>query len=1497
MIYKRIKYLFGLLSFFIFYQSKAQVIFKDDFGNHLTRVSTPYVPQSGSDANHYIFADLNLGGGTTPDWNNVNNYADWTNLSNINDGYYSIANPGVFSEGASWKSETWWPWYAPNLTIDHTGNGGGVMALNAGVVLNQIYRRAQTLERGSTYEFKAYIKVLNQDVKVALEAQDILDDTNVLGAKVFPQDVNSWENNTYTLADNGTDGWIELKWTFTVPTSTTICGDIAVAIRNKQAATNNNDFYIDDISLTKVDASLSEGIINCAVSSFSNVLKTNDNQFTLDGQAKVFDITSDDKINGTNNFIFSGTSKNASIYQVGLWPTGFSIDSNGGCVVASGIHTPVGGLEYQICNLSGTCSTAMISFDSPASNIIETGTDLFKMGLTTSLNILSNDKIKTSTGTNVPIVINDNVSVKKVGTWPNGVSLDENTSVVTVDYSILTAIPSNPVKYMLCEGSSNCKEEVLIFQKTDDGLKLEKSTVSTQIKNGESITYTINIINSTASIAKVDFLDYFLKNDLSAIYGKDNIEFTNWTLSNFQTNLSTQLTTSTENKLGGILMLEGNKTGSITITAKILNINEVNLNSKASAFANNINDEILTNNTKIITTPVILLNPDLAISSMVANSNTFVEDNIITVRLTNTGTSSITSTVNQIKVKFNIPLTSLIGLSSNQITGVNPGSFTPTDNYKADTSRDYTFTLNSGVTIPVGGYVEFSFKKERGYSGAIEQLRTTNFSLDFVSDTNAINNASSITLMNSPEPGKISFSSSSLLETINVCYGNSTKIYNNISATSNVTAANINYKFQISINNGLSWEFLKDSSGNDINLNNFTFDASGYTGLSIPSVTSKTLIRRYAFNVGNPQLNSVTEPIVAETTQNEIKFDKGINSFAIQEYLPTLAGSGKFIIPAGITTTEPSDVVITKSDGSVVTPGQELTGLTAGEYEFTVTATTKTGAAVVGCITSTKFKLIVYSLANCNVATKKIFATHQQMWTSGLSGVADPERAVNGDRSQYATLTGGVVLLGIGTVGIDLYFTKPNGTLYTAAELKGKKVTIKLGEQYSGLKIAGGVTVVGRNINSLSDISGVAPPAANTGFTYGVKGGLLDALKGDNVFEFSFVPSQSNGTPVDFNGIRIQLGSLLGVADLATVFHAYIEEDYTVNPATPETPSTIQVTPPASLIYPTEQRDIDGTMITGINNIGITLNNFTDDVTWGNRSEVLNVASGLSSVVHPYYAVDNNYDSYTLFNSTAGVLNQQFLRTHLRQVARPGDQIQITLAYPNLNVLNLSLLQLGNFKIVYYLGDVEVGSELMEEFRVLDIGLFNFKNKRRAVISKPIKIPFDSFEIQQFNTVSVNLGDGLHIHDIRVAPMMLFNGQLDPKEVTPICAADFLGIQSPDFCTDYAISFAKIISFGDAYTNTDGSPLLDKEGNPIKMITAVEDIPNSELTYSHIDGSIKYYTINQLYTEHEIEGIILVKVQTMRQGANYGDPQYLRVKLSNCNEAIVNPVIKLNTNK
>jgi len=726
------------------------------------------------------------------------------------------------------------------------------------------------------------------------------------------------------------------------------------------------------------------------------------------------------------------------------------------------------------------------------------------------------------------------------------------------------------------------------------------------------------------------------------------------------------------------------------------------------------------------------------------------------------------------------------------------------------------------------------------------------------------------------DPGAISVSNNK------VCYGSTITIDNALNGDGSGAYA-LKYTWEISYNNGDSWQAPTDASG---------ADAEGSKIATISDITSDFLIRRKAHErPTNIRENNYaySNVISISVVKNEIIFPNNTNTFAINEgssfNFPNITTS----LPSNIEVYDSNGTVVYKKEGNVVTTNITLTDLAKGSYSYTVKATTISGADTVGCETYSSISLTVYDLEDCNKLKVKTFATHSNGWTSGLSGVANPENAVNGDRSQYATLTGGVVLLGIGTVGIDLYFTKPDPTnpnqrvMVSPEEMKGKKVTVKLGEQYSGVKLAGGMTI--RAINTSRPITDLSEAPSLVGATYGVKGGVLDLLKGDNVFEFSFVPAKTSGQLIPFNGIRIQLGSLLGIADLGTVFHAYIEDEITIDPQN-NTCNTlpIQITPPSSLVYPTEQKGKT------VSNNPITLNKFVDDVTWGNYTEVLNVASGLSSVTFPYYAVDDNFDSYAIFNTTAGVLNKQFLNANLRQLARPGDQVQITLGTEQVNVLNLGLLSLSAYKIKYFLGETQVGEQQLDRFRVLDLGLLNFSNDQKIVISSPISVPFDRIQLEQWNTVNVNLGNQLYVYDIRINPQMLFEGQNDTKNITKLCAADFLGIQKMDPCTSFEVSLAYVKEYGEQLIDENGNLMIDDQGNPILSIKEVEEIEDSEFEFSHSTGVIDYFNIERLYPEYGNN--LLVKIQTKRQGCDYGDPQYLRVNLVNCESAIVNPVIK-----
>lgn len=813
-------------------------------------------------------------------------------------------------------------------------------------------------------------------------------------------------------------------------------------------------------------------------------------------------------------------------------------------------------------------------------------------------------------------------------------------------------------------------------------------------------------------------------------------------------------------------------------------------------------------------------------------------------------------------------------------------------------SEQYTIAQAAGVTSNVGNYRFYVDNVQVNSNFIIDLTQAENYYKSYtytVITSNCESAASTITFR--PTPGLISTTQTEVCEGSNV-------IINNALDGAGSGGYALKYSWEVSYNNGATWGTPDDGS----------LDTDGQKTTTISNIITDLWIRRKVHERPiNTRADYYTYSNIIKLTvsKNRLIFPEGIsNTVAVRlnpqtntgaVYLPVLRAS----IPGStIEYRNAAGTLIATNPSTLVSVGN----LPLGEYVFEVKAkNTLAGNRI--CETVELIRVMVYDAATCTSYTKRTFGTIVKGWTSGLSGYRELEKVTDGNRADAGELNGGVVLLGLGTVGMDIFFTKPDGSLYSGAELKGKKVVIKLGEQYSGLKVAGGLSVVGRLTNNGVTAQTVTVANSNSvGATFGVKGGVLDALKGDNVFEYSFIPASSitsSGSPVEFNGIRIQLGSLIGVADLANVFYAYIEEernlttDFGSNTQSycASIAADIRVTPPSGMAYPTLQNDIDLDLpqLGPIANTNFKLNRSVEDAFWGNYSEVLNVASSLNPVIYPYYAVDDDYDSYSIFSTTVGALNAQFLQAKLRQKARLGDQVQITLSYPNISVLNLSLLQLGNFKIVYYLNGAKVGEERLEEFRVLDIGLFRFRDKRRAILSKPVNFMFDKVELTQFSVVNLNFGEGLRIHDIRINPLNAFAGMTDPKQVTQLCATAPVVIQKMDPCTEYEISFARVTEFGPEYLKADNTPLLDYKGRSIRSIYAVEDIPNSTLTFLRNDetGSLSYYSHNRTTLFHgpDYDGKLLIKIKTKRQGCDFGEPQYLRVDLENCIQGTVNPII------
>lgn len=520
-------------------------------------------------------------------------------------------------------------------------------------------------------------------------------------------------------------------------------------------------------------------------------------------------------------------------------------------------------------------------------------------------------------------------------------------------------------------------------------------------------------------------------------------------------------------------------------------------------------------------------------------------------------------------------------------------------------------------------------------------------------------------------PGSISTS------TPIVCDGAEITINNLTAASDGGFLAVYYYRWQASYDNGQTWTYASDES---------IFTSASLT----MNVYEGTVLVRRQVRVGiTGETLYYTLPVSIQVLKNHISFSNG-NSFVVAK--------GSSINIPNITTSYESNITITDQNGTIVTQGQNITYNTVGTYTYTVAAKAVDAPR---CENISSITVDVYDLSNCNETTEKIFATDQSWNSIGLlfiplGNVTNPTNAVDGDMSTHSEIGVNVGLLGLGTTWQNLKFTNKVN--------KGTPVKIKMGQDYSLLQVIGGITItaIDENYNRIGPLVGVG------------EGALLDLLVGDNVFEFSFIPRGNDGKPIDYHGVRINLGSVLTVANRAKVYGAYYEKKQTVG-------SNCTLTP---IIMNGAAKPAD---YTG----SVKLNPFVDDVLWGVEDIGLGVATALSSVVHPYLAVDDNMDSYAVFSRAVAALNRQKLNIKLRHIARPGDEIRIIMGGFEVPLVDVSLLTA--FKVQRYLGNTKVGPEVPgSQFKLLDLnllGLLGSTGHRRALIVSSINQPFDRIEI------------------------------------------------------------------------------------------------------------------------------------------------------------------------
>lgn len=374
----------------------------------------------------------------------------------------------------------------------------------------------------------------------------------------------------------------------------------------------------------------------------------------------------------------------------------------------------------------------------------------------------------------------------------------------------------------------------------------------------------------------------------------------------------------------------------------------------------------------------------------------------------------------------------------------------------------------------------------------------------------------------------------------------------------------------------------------------------------------------------------------------------------------------------------------------------------------------------------TTYVRINYDADVCPPTMERVYANSQSWGSIITGGVSNRPNATDGNPKTYSTITTGLGLLGIGTTWQNLFFeeTVPAGT----------PVTIKLGKEYSGLVLAGGLSVVGIGENGL-DIGVIQP----------VDGGLLDLLVADNVVEYTFVPSNLSGAQ-NYTGIRISQGSLVGVAQNAKVYGAYYEKPGVANcdPIDNETnPDVLDV-------------------LHGVKDLG------------------LGVASATASVSNPWNAVDNDLDTYAMMSRGVAVANRAFLNVVFKQQAMPGDELHIVTEVPGNPILSLELIK--GYKIQRFLGDQPVGPELDNNSGVLRLKLLGlgYANKYKIIVT-PYDEPYDRVKISYGSVVGV-LGDFTKIYDVSIVP------EIDiPESPTELCLGDNLVLNPTDICTIYDV--------------------------------------------------------------------------------------------------------------
>ena len=430
--------------------AQAQTVFLDTFGPSVERATSPYVPDryvpgagmvdtavfSHGDQ-FYHFADVTAPAGEAA--------GEANNRLAVDNGYYAVGHPQLVGLKSPYINDGWYQFLPSILAADHTGDGGSVLAINAGKVRNEFYRRAVNLTPGTTYKLSAAVFVTKSPATIRFEVQD-----GATGGVLA-------DSGTTVSYNNASTAWLVHDLQFTVPASCNASANYSVALRNALAANNENDFYIDDVTLEVVSTAAPN--LTACPSATPNVKAENDAWPIAPGGTStgtVFDNDTTDPGSGSTGT----TTSNVKLTPVST-PPGITLNPNGSVVVDPSVTPGSYVVDYRICNTPVTtswpvCDEAKVTITvanttptpTPTPSIDAVNDDFSATpvapGGSTTDTVLVNDL---SNGTPATLQGTPNVSLKPTLQTPTGFSFD-STGRVVVDAQVVPG--SYVVPYQIC---------------------------------------------------------------------------------------------------------------------------------------------------------------------------------------------------------------------------------------------------------------------------------------------------------------------------------------------------------------------------------------------------------------------------------------------------------------------------------------------------------------------------------------------------------------------------------------------------------------------------------------------------------------------------------------------------------------------------------------------------------------------------------------------------------------------------------------------------------------------------------------------------------------------------------------------------------------------------------------------------------------------------------------------------------------------------------------